>query len=145
MYVVDAKIDVELKLQPLRILIKIDEVLGSLLEKILPETLIEHLQDVVLVGFVARWRLGELHLGLQIGPFILKRLEGSKVAGCLQVLLHHDQQLIVLALEFSIGLVLPVRHPNGTLFDHADVLLGVAYIGRVGLHWLLVHRLLLIF
>lgn len=144
-YVVDAEINVELKLQSLGTVIRIDKVLANLLEKFLPGALIEHLQNVILVGFVSRWRLGELHLRFQIGAFVLESLKGSEVAGCLEVLLDHGQQLIVLAFKFGIGLVLAVYCPNGTLLDDADVLLGVAYIGCVGLRWFLVHRLLLIF
>lgn len=100
---------------------------------------------MIFVSFVPRWRLGELHLRLQVGPFVLESLKGSEVAGRLEVLFDHDQQLIFLAFEFSIGLVLAIHSPNGSLFDDANVLLGVAYIGCVGLRWLLVHRLLLIF
>lgn len=88
-YVVDAEINVELKLQSLRCVIGIEEVLAGLLEKFLPGALVEHLQDVILVSFVSRWRLGELHLGLQVGAFVLERLKGSEVACRLEVLLDH--------------------------------------------------------
>jgi hypothetical protein len=51
--VVDAKVDVEFKLKPLGSFFGVEEVLCRLSEELLSISLIEGLQDMILVGFVS--------------------------------------------------------------------------------------------
>ena len=142
--IVNAEIYVELKLKSLPRFISICKVLACHFEKLLSVSLLESLQDVVFVSFPTRGRLGELHPRLQVRPLIFKSFACAEVAQRLQVLFDHVEQMLIL-FEIRIGLVFFIDRPQRRLLNHSYVLFDIAYIGRLRLRWLFVHRLLLIF
>jgi hypothetical protein len=142
--IVNAEIYVELKLKSLTRFIGISKVLACHFEKLLSVSLLESLQDVVFVSFPTRLWLAELHPRLQVWPLIFKCFACAEVAQGLQVLFDHVEQMLIL-FEVRIGLVFFIDRPQRRLLNYSYVLFDIAYIGRLRLRWLFVHRLLLIF
>lgn len=108
MYIIDAEVDLHLEFHSLCHLLHPVPQPTAASEKLLPTALVKQQQQNITVRLDFGLVRADLRLGLEVGPLVLEGLEGSQVAVELEVFLDQLVQLLVLALEVIVGLVLLV-------------------------------------